>query len=64
MKVACSSETSVDFQRTTQCYIPEDRILKKEIFVKFCSLCTVLSGNNGDFCSSWRTRTEMCDNIV
>jgi hypothetical protein len=21
----CSSETSIDFQRTTQCYIPEDR---------------------------------------
>jgi hypothetical protein len=27
MEATCSSETSVDFQRTTQCYIPEDRIL-------------------------------------
>jgi hypothetical protein len=25
MEAACSSETSVDFQWTTQCYIPEDR---------------------------------------
>jgi hypothetical protein len=24
MEAICSSETSVDFQRTTQCYIPED----------------------------------------
>jgi hypothetical protein len=28
MEVTCSSETSVDFQRTTWHYIPEDRTLK------------------------------------
>jgi hypothetical protein len=27
MEATCSSETSVDFQQTTQCYIPEDRAL-------------------------------------
>lgn len=27
MKVTCSCETSIDFQQTTWCYIPEDRIL-------------------------------------
>jgi hypothetical protein len=27
MEATCSSETSVDFQRTTRCYIPEDRTL-------------------------------------
>jgi hypothetical protein len=29
MKVTYSSETSVDFQRTTRCCIPEDRTLHK-----------------------------------
>jgi hypothetical protein len=29
MKAICSSETSVDFQRTTQCYILEDSTLHK-----------------------------------
>jgi hypothetical protein len=28
MEVTCSSETSVDFQWTTCCYIPEDRTLQ------------------------------------
>jgi hypothetical protein len=28
MEAICSSETSVEFQRTTRCYIPEDRALK------------------------------------
>jgi hypothetical protein len=28
MEVICSSETSVDFQRTTRHYIPEDRSLQ------------------------------------
>jgi hypothetical protein len=28
MKATCSSETSVDFQRTTRRYIPEDRPLR------------------------------------
>jgi hypothetical protein len=27
LQVICSSETSVDFQRTTRSYIPEDSIL-------------------------------------
>jgi hypothetical protein len=27
-EATCSSETSVDFQRTTRCYIQEDRILR------------------------------------
>jgi hypothetical protein len=27
VEAICSSETSVDFQRTTQCYIPEDSTL-------------------------------------
>jgi hypothetical protein len=34
MEVTCFSETSVDFQRTTQLYIPENRIL--------LSLCRML----------------------
>jgi hypothetical protein len=34
MEPTCSSETSVDFQRTTRRYIPEDRTLLN--FVRFC----------------------------
>jgi hypothetical protein len=33
MEVTCSSETLVDFQQTTQHYIPEDRILHNEILL-------------------------------
>jgi hypothetical protein len=28
----CPSETSLDFQQTTQCYIPEDRVLQVTYF--------------------------------
>jgi hypothetical protein len=31
MEAICSSETSVDFQRTTQRYIPEESTLKKSV---------------------------------
>jgi hypothetical protein len=31
MEATCFSETSVDFQRTTGCYIPEDRTFKNKI---------------------------------
>jgi hypothetical protein len=30
MEVACSSETSVDFQWTTHCYIPEDTTVQRK----------------------------------
>jgi hypothetical protein len=33
---ACSSETSVDFQRITRRYIPEDEVLVK-LLVYYCS---------------------------
>jgi hypothetical protein len=38
MEATCSSETSADFQRTTQRYIPEDRILHNQPCenLKFC----------------------------
>jgi hypothetical protein len=32
MEAICSSETSVDFQRTTQLYIPEDSALHNHRF--------------------------------
>jgi hypothetical protein len=31
MEVTCSSETSVDFQRTTRRYIPEERTLHNQL---------------------------------
>jgi hypothetical protein len=42
MEVTCSSETSVDFQGTTQCYIPEDGTLRNHCcenlksYIYFC----------------------------
>jgi hypothetical protein len=33
MEVICSSETLVDFQRATRCYIPEDGALQKFVIV-------------------------------
>jgi hypothetical protein len=33
MEQACSSETLVDFQRTIQRYIPEDRTLQKNRYI-------------------------------
>jgi hypothetical protein len=42
MEAICSSETSVDFQRTTQRYIPEDNILNSQ-FVYAYHLCSFLS---------------------
>jgi hypothetical protein len=40
IEATCSSETSVDFQLTTRCYIPEDRTLQRWILLSklfFCS---------------------------
>jgi hypothetical protein len=38
MEATCSFETSVDFQCTTQCYIPEDRTLQDvEVFFSLFS---------------------------
>jgi hypothetical protein len=34
-RATCSSETSVDFQRTTRRYIPEDRTLDKECSLRY-----------------------------
>jgi hypothetical protein len=33
MEAICSAKTSVDFQRTTRCYIPEDGTLNKYLFI-------------------------------
>jgi hypothetical protein len=42
MKAVCSSETSIDFQRTTWRYIPEDRLLLTINLFKFqTDLCKV-----------------------
>jgi hypothetical protein len=35
IKANCSSVTSVDFQRTTQCYVPRNRTLYKRIYRLF-----------------------------
>jgi hypothetical protein len=35
MEATCSSETSTDFQRTTQRYVPEDRTLNKKTSSQF-----------------------------
>jgi hypothetical protein len=34
MEATCSSQTSADIQRTTPRYIPEDRTIEDELFVK------------------------------
>jgi hypothetical protein len=34
MEATCSSKISVDFQQTTQCYIPEDRTLHMKLQLK------------------------------
>jgi hypothetical protein len=33
IEVTCSSETSVDFQQTTSCYIPENRSLQNHSII-------------------------------
>jgi hypothetical protein len=38
MEVTRYSETSVDFQRTTWLYIPEDKTLHKDLFVRSIKL--------------------------
>jgi hypothetical protein len=32
MEAICSSETSIDFELTTRCYIPEDKAIDKDEF--------------------------------
>jgi hypothetical protein len=36
MKGTCFSETSVDFQRTTRCYVPEERTLYSVAVEGYC----------------------------
>jgi hypothetical protein len=45
MEVTCSSETSVDFQWTTWCYIPEERIL--QLFAIHLSFVLTYSATEG-----------------
>jgi hypothetical protein len=37
VEATCSSETSVDFERSTRCYIPEERIVHNHRCEKFKS---------------------------
>jgi hypothetical protein len=47
MEVMCSSETSVDFQWTTLCYIPEDRSLQTAtLFTDVSSVLVTLIGSD------------------
>jgi hypothetical protein len=47
MEATCSSETSVDFQRVTRCYIPEDRSFHNHYCENFksCSANSLLRGS-------------------
>jgi hypothetical protein len=65
MEATCSSETSDDFERTTRCYIPEDRTLDFEEFPKFWGstkcmklpqLCPLQS------CQIWLRLVQRCIN--
>jgi hypothetical protein len=42
MEAICSSETSVNFQRTARCYIPEDRTLNNLRFENLISYLQVI----------------------
>jgi hypothetical protein len=57
MEAICSSETSVDTQRTTKRYIPEDGTLQKEttsyIHVPMCLIWYSFVSLNGKSCA-WR----------
>jgi hypothetical protein len=49
MEVMCSSETSVDFQRTTRRYIPDDRGIynyRRENLISWSLRCFVYKKNN------------------
>jgi hypothetical protein len=43
MEATCSSETSADIQKTTQCYIPENRTIFFVLFRMFCAILKFLS---------------------
>jgi hypothetical protein len=45
MEAVSTSETSVNFYRTTQNYNPEDRNLHKKYVIKFCAELLTLSQN-------------------
>jgi hypothetical protein len=50
IEVTCSSEMLVDFQQTTQRYIPEDRILHNEILLNEYDLSPAHCYTNVSLC--------------
>jgi hypothetical protein len=64
MEITCSSETSVDFQWTIECYVPEDSTLSGNFFPMWKSKGTTSRNHDSGFLKHEQRSTAVTSHLL